>query len=92
MDKQDVLEIAGSPTQATYENDHHVWIYRYPVERNMEATKITFQDGFVVDVKPYALRPDKSTVAMDSSDFLEYDKEILKGQKQRTKNFIDLEE
>lgn len=89
MDKYDVLETAGSPSHTSYEKDHHIWVYRYPVNHDMKATQVIFRNNYVVSIKPYVLRPDKKRVAMDSSTFLEYEKKVLE---RRKSNFIDLEE
>jgi outer membrane protein assembly factor BamE (lipoprotein component of BamABCDE complex) len=92
MDKGDVLEIIGSPTISLRRHSQDRWIYKYPVEKNMQAMQITFEDGYVIAMAPYSMRPSRDHQNIDSSNIKEYEKSIDRSRNEEVGEFIDLEQ
>ena len=92
MDKGDVLELMGSPLRTLRRSGKDHWIYRYPVNGNLEATKIIFEQGYVVEIKKHSLRPHKLHAAMDSVSLKEYEQAIKERQQRQESQFVELDE
>lgn len=93
MEKDQVLDIMGSP-QRTFRNDgRDIWIYIYYVQQQRSGAEVTFADGKVVSVRRAELDKTLTDELLQTTDMATYQKLILDQRKGEgaSRSFKDLE-
>ena len=88
MEKDQVIEIMGSPLRSLRANDQDVWVYSYYVDEQRSGATITFADNAVFEIQKDM---DKTLTEqlLEAPDLGTYKRKVLQDRKSK-KQFKEL--
>lgn len=94
MDKDAVLDVAGSPTRTYRENSQDHWVYEYIKDGEHFIRQVIFQSGLVLSVgSTHEKRPvsEDGPASEDGKDFKQFEKRLREETEKPKGEFKDIQ-